>query len=161
MRRVDLLEEERKDAAPSKEFDRILTKSTLGRERLLWVNLVNAGPPATAIGFNLANADIIRKPPGNCPWWWGYFFIHLLEEIPSIKKSLENPNKESGASIIASALQAPAKLIAANAGIDGEVVVEKIKSLDWEYGYNSMTDTYEDLMVAGVIDPCRVSRCAL
>ncbi|PWA39635.1 TCP-1/cpn60 chaperonin family protein [Artemisia annua] len=91
----------------------------------------------------------------------GATFIHLLEEIPSIKKSLENPDEESGASIIASALQAPAKLIAANAGVDGEVVIEKIKSLAWEYGYNAMTDTYEDLMAAGVIDPCRVSRCAL
>ncbi|PWA65669.1 TCP-1/cpn60 chaperonin family protein [Artemisia annua] len=91
----------------------------------------------------------------------GATFIHLLEEIPSIKKSLENPDEESGASIIASALQAPAKLIAVNAGVDGEVVIEKIKSLAWEYGYNAMTDTYEDLMAAGVIDPCRVSRCAL
>ncbi|GKA83742.1 chaperonin 60 subunit alpha 2, chloroplastic, partial [Tanacetum coccineum] len=91
----------------------------------------------------------------------GATFIHILEEILSIKKSLENPDEESGASIIASALQAPAKLIAANAGVDGEVVIEKIKSLDWEYGYNAMTDTYEDLMAAGVIDPCRVSRCAL
>lgn len=58
-------------------------------------------------------------------------------------------------------MKAPAKLIAANAGVDGDVVVEKIKTLDWEYGYNAMTDTYEDLVAAGVIDPCRVSRCAL
>lgn len=59
------------------------------------------------------------------------------------------------------ALQAPSKLIAANAGVDGDVVVEKMKKLEWEFGYNAMTDTYEDLVVAGVIDPCRVSRCAL
>ena len=59
------------------------------------------------------------------------------------------------------ALQAPAKLIAANAGVDGAVVVEKIKTLGWEFGYNAMTDTYENLVAAGIIDPCRVSRCAL
>ncbi|KAI7752359.1 hypothetical protein M8C21_032622, partial [Ambrosia artemisiifolia] len=91
----------------------------------------------------------------------GATFIHLLEEIPTIKKSFEDPDEEGGADIIASALQAPARLIAVNAGVDGEVVVEKIKTLDWEFGYNAMNDTYEDLMAAGIIDPCRVSRCAL
>ncbi|KAL7611948.1 hypothetical protein Lser_V15G06684 [Lactuca serriola] len=91
----------------------------------------------------------------------GATYIHLLEEIPSIKKLMEDPDEESGVNIIASALQAPAKLIAANAGVDGDVVVEKMKKLEWEFGYNAMTDTYEDLVVAGVIDPCRVSRCAL
>lgn len=91
----------------------------------------------------------------------GATYVHLLEEIPSIKKSMEDPDEESGANIVASALKAPAKLIAANAGVDGDVVVEKIKILDWEFGYNAMTDKYEDLIVTGVIDPCRVSRCAL
>ncbi|KVI08466.1 Chaperone, tailless complex polypeptide 1 [Cynara cardunculus var. scolymus] len=99
----------------------------------------------------------------------GATYIHLLEEIPSIKKSLQDPDEESGANIVASvhfppfsmALQAPARLIAANAGVDGAVVVEKIKTLGWEFGYNAMTDTYENLLAAGIIDPCRVSRCAL
>ncbi|KAL8209617.1 hypothetical protein R6Q57_006349 [Mikania cordata] len=91
----------------------------------------------------------------------GATYIHLLDEIPSIKKSFEDPHEESGADIIASALQAPAKLIAANAGVDGDVVVEKIKTLEWDFGYNAMNGTYEDLITAGIIDPCRVSRCAL
>ncbi|KAF5765426.1 putative chaperonin Cpn60/TCP-1 family, groEL-like apical domain superfamily [Helianthus annuus] len=91
----------------------------------------------------------------------GASYVHLLEEISAIKKSLEDPDEESGADIIASALQAPARLIAVNAGVDGEVVVEKIKTLDWEFGYNAMTNIYEDLITAGIIDPCRVSRCAL
>lgn len=59
------------------------------------------------------------------------------------------------------ALLAPAKSIATNAGDDGEVVVEKTKSCDWRVGYNAMNGSYEDLPDAGVIDPCRVSRCAL
>ncbi|KAI3747355.1 hypothetical protein L6452_09809 [Arctium lappa] len=91
----------------------------------------------------------------------GATYIHLLEEIPSIKKSLQDPDEESGANIVASALQAPAKLIAANAGVDGAIVIEKIKALGWEFGYNAMTDTYENLVASGIIDPCRVSRCAL
>lgn len=52
-------------------------------------------------------------------------------------------------------------MIAENAGVDGDVVVDKIKACDSKVGYNAMTGRYEDLMTAGVIDPCRVSRCAL
>jgi chaperonin GroEL (HSP60 family) len=59
------------------------------------------------------------------------------------------------------ALLAPAKTIATNAGVDGAAVVENIRSCDWRTGYNAMTGRYEDLLNAGVVDPCRVSRCAL
>lgn len=59
------------------------------------------------------------------------------------------------------ALVAPASLIAQNAGIEGEVVVEKIKDGEWEIGYNAMADRYENLVEAGVIDPAKVTRCAL
>lgn len=59
------------------------------------------------------------------------------------------------------ALLAPAKAIATNAGVDGEIVVDKIRNSGWRIGYNAMTDEYEDLPDAGVLDPCRVSRCAL
>lgn len=59
------------------------------------------------------------------------------------------------------ALVEPAKSIAANAGVDGDVVVEKTRTFDWRIGYNAMTGTYEDLLNAGVADPSRVARCAL
>lgn len=59
------------------------------------------------------------------------------------------------------ALLEPAKTIAYNAGFDGAVVVEKIRTSDWRKGFNAMTDEYEDLLDAGVVDPCRVLRCAL
>lgn len=59
------------------------------------------------------------------------------------------------------ALLAPASLIAQNAGVEGEVVVEKLKDSEWEIGYNAMTDSYENLVEAGVIDPAKVTRCAL
>lgn len=56
---------------------------------------------------------------------------------------------------------APAALIAHNAGVEGEVVVEKIKASEWQVGYNAMLDKYENLVEAGVIDPAKVARCAL
>lgn len=59
------------------------------------------------------------------------------------------------------ALSAPASLIAHNAGVEGAVVVEKIFESSWEMGYNAMTDKYENLLEAGVIDPAKVTRCAL
>ncbi|KAF3969169.1 hypothetical protein CMV_007016 [Castanea mollissima] len=58
-------------------------------------------------------------------------------------------------------LLAPAKSIASNAGVDGEIVVEKTRTCNWQTGYNAMTGRYEDLLSAGVADPCQVSRCAL
>ncbi|KAJ6410624.1 hypothetical protein OIU84_007383 [Salix udensis] len=91
----------------------------------------------------------------------GATYIHLLEQISSIKNSMEDENEKTGADIVAKALLAPAKTIATNAGVDGAVVVENIRSRDWRTGYNAMTGRYEDLLNAGVIDPCRVSRCAL
>lgn len=59
------------------------------------------------------------------------------------------------------ALSAPANLIAHNAGVEGAVVVEKIFDSEWAMGYNAMTDKYENLLEAGVIDPAKVTRCAL
>jgi len=59
------------------------------------------------------------------------------------------------------ALIEPAKSIATNAGIDGDIVVQKTRTHDWRTGYNAMTGMYEDLLNAGVADPSRVARCAL
>lgn len=91
----------------------------------------------------------------------GATYVHLAEQIPIIKKSLDDLDEKIGADIVGTALLAPANLIANNAGVDGTVVVEKIRTSDWEIGYNAMTDKYEDLFVAGVVDSCKVSRCAL
>lgn len=91
----------------------------------------------------------------------GATYVHLSELIPIIKNSMEDLDEQSGADIVGKALLAPAKSIASNAGVDGEVVVEKTRTCDWQTGYNAMTGRYEDLLSAGVADPCRVSRCAL
>ncbi|XWS40452.1 hypothetical protein CRYUN_Cryun18bG0141500 [Craigia yunnanensis] len=91
----------------------------------------------------------------------GATYIHLSEQIHIIKNSMEDLDERIGADIVAKALLAPSKVIATNAGVDGEVVVEKTKTCDWQIGYNAMSGRYENLINAGVVDPCRVSRCAL
>ncbi|MED6184982.1 hypothetical protein PIB30_052636 [Stylosanthes scabra] len=91
----------------------------------------------------------------------GTALVHLSDFVPAIKDKLEDADERLGADIVQKALVAPASLIAQNAGIEGEVVVEKIKTSEWEVGYNAMTDKYENLVEAGVIDPAKVTRCAL
>eukprot|EP00262_Sarcandra_glabra_P011365 TRINITY_DN2726_c0_g1_i2.p1 TRINITY_DN2726_c0_g1~~TRINITY_DN2726_c0_g1_i2.p1 ORF type:complete len:584 (+),score=158.37 TRINITY_DN2726_c0_g1_i2:147-1898(+) len=91
----------------------------------------------------------------------GAAYVHLSTCVPAIKDKLEDADERLGADIVQKALVAPASLIAHNAGVEGEVVVEKIKASDWEIGYNAMTDKYENLVEAGVIDPAKVARCAL
>ncbi|VFQ81535.1 unnamed protein product [Cuscuta campestris] len=91
----------------------------------------------------------------------GATYIHLSKQIPIVKSFLEDPDEHIGAGIVKQALLAPAKLIATNAGFDGEVAVQKIQASDSRMGFNAMNGKYEDLLAAGVIDPCRVLRCAL
>ncbi|KAK3014246.1 hypothetical protein RJ639_009220 [Escallonia herrerae] len=91
----------------------------------------------------------------------GATYVHLLEDISIIKRTLEDQDEQIGADIVGVALVAPSKSITANAGVDGDVVVEKIQASDWKIGYNAMNGEYEDLLAVGVVDPCQVSRCAL
>ncbi|MGJ3230191.1 MAG: chaperonin GroEL [Oceanicaulis sp.] len=74
----------------------------------------------------------------------------------------ENDDQDQGIAIIARALQAPIRQIAENAGVEGSIVVGKVlDSTDANFGYNAQTETYEDLVKAGVIDPAKVARIAL
>lgn len=91
----------------------------------------------------------------------GAIYVQLSKHIPIIMDLVEDPEEKIGVDIVRKALLVPASSIASNAGVDGSVVVEKLLASDWWIGYNAMTDKYEDLLEAGVIDPCRVSRCAL
>ncbi|XP_050235405.1 ruBisCO large subunit-binding protein subunit alpha [Mercurialis annua] len=91
----------------------------------------------------------------------GAALVHLSTYVPAIKETIEDADERLGADIVQKALVAPASLIAQNAGIEGEVVVEKVRAREWEIGYNAMTDKYENLVEAGVIDPAKVTRCAL
>ncbi len=71
-------------------------------------------------------------------------------------------DEQIGVDIIRRALEAPIRQIAENAGGDGSIVVEKVRaSKDNAFGYNALTDTYADLVKAGIIDPTKVTRTAL
>ncbi|CAN1327563.1 Chaperonin 60 subunit alpha 2, chloroplastic [Linum perenne] len=84
----------------------------------------------------------------------GAAYVHLSKHVSTVKSSMLDEN-------LFQALLAPSKAIATNAGVDGEVVVAKIRACDWRIGYNAMTNTCEDLLNARVADPCKVTRCAL
>ncbi|WCJ28764.1 TCP-1/cpn60 chaperonin family protein [Euphorbia peplus] len=90
----------------------------------------------------------------------GAAYVHLSEQIFT-QLDLKDESEQIGADIVRKALVAPAETIATNSGFDGGIIVEKIRSKDWRVGFNAMTGEYEDLLDAGVIDPCKVSRCAL
>jgi len=85
-----------------------------------------------------------------------------LLRAASVLSSLKfGDERDSGVGIIRRAIEAPIRQIAHNAGIEGTVVVEKVRAGEGTFGYNAATDTYEDLMAAGVIDPAKVVRHAL
>ncbi len=85
-----------------------------------------------------------------------------IRAIPSLDKLKgDNGDEQIGIDIVKGALTAPAMYIANNAGVEGKVVVEKVKNEKGAIGYNAMTHTYEDLVKAMVIDPKKVTRSAL
>jgi chaperonin GroEL len=73
----------------------------------------------------------------------------------------ENDEQIAGVNIIRRAIEAPLRFIADNAGIEGSIVVDKVKGMKGSHGFNAATETYEDLIKAGVIDPAKVVRTAL
>ena len=88
----------------------------------------------------------------------GVAYIRTLSALDKLK--LEN-DQAVGANIVKKALEEPLKMIAANAGMEGSVVVEKVKEKKGSFGFNARTDQYEDMIAAGVIDPTKVTRFAL
>ena len=70
--------------------------------------------------------------------------------------------QQAGVNILKRALEEPLRLIAGNAGLEGSIVVDKVTHQEkFSWGFNALTETYEDLIAAGVIDPTKVARCAL
>src|SRR6185436_7786755 len=89
----------------------------------------------------------------------GVALLRCLKAIEGLK--LEGDQKV-GADIVRKAVEAPLRWIASNAGVEGSIVLEKVKeSKESSFGYNAATDKYEDLVKAGVIDPTKVVRSAL
>jgi chaperonin GroEL len=87
--------------------------------------------------------------------------VALLRSIPALSAMKAEGDEQIGINIVRRALEAPIRFIAENAGVEGSVVVDKVKHEKGAFGYNAQTDVYEDLMKAGVIDPTKVARTAL
>ena len=91
----------------------------------------------------------------------GTAFVNAIPAVEKLVAKLSGDEK-TGASIIAKALQAPIRQIAENAGVDGSIVYEKIRSSrKLGYGYNAYSETYCDMIPAGIVDPTKVTRTAL
>jgi len=85
----------------------------------------------------------------------------LLLAAESIEKLELTGDEATGARIVKRALEEPVKIIAINAGLEGGVVVEKIRGLGAGEGLNAATGEYVDLIAAGILDPAKVTRSAL
>ena len=89
----------------------------------------------------------------------GIAFIRAIESLDKLKGG--NEDETTGISIVKRALEEPLRQIVANAGIEGSIVVQKVKEGKGDYGFNARTENYENLFKAGVIDPTKVGRIAL
>ena len=91
----------------------------------------------------------------------GTAFVNAIPAVEKLAAKLTGDEK-TGAQIIAKALQAPIRQIAENAGVDGSIVYDKIRSSRKAgYGYNAYTETYCDMIPSGIVDPTKVTRTAL
>ncbi|XP_016553283.1 chaperonin 60 subunit beta 4, chloroplastic isoform X3 [Capsicum annuum] len=118
---------------------------------------------ATFISLNYLNSQFLELLAFHREYWivvfspTGAAFANLISG-PTVYSNYS----QIGADIFKRALSYPAKQIAKNAGVNGNIVVEKIFSVDnMKYGYNAARDRYEDLMAAKIMDPTKVVRCCL
>jgi chaperonin GroEL len=89
----------------------------------------------------------------------GVAYIRAIESLKDLKG--DNNDESTGIVIVRRALEEPLRQIVANAGIEGSIVVQKVREGKGDFGFNARTETYENMLAAGVIDPTKVSRVAL
>ena len=89
----------------------------------------------------------------------GVAYIRCIKALEGLKG--DNDDETTGIEIVKRAIEEPLRQIAANAGVEGAVVVQCVKDGEGDYGYNARTNTYENFFAAGVIDPAKVTRVAL
>ena len=90
----------------------------------------------------------------------GSAYIHAAKEVAKLADKLEGDEK-TGANIILKALEAPLYTIAANAGLEGSVIVNKVRDSKVGIGFNALTEEYVDMVEDGILDPAKVTRSAL
>jgi chaperonin GroEL len=89
----------------------------------------------------------------------GIGYIRAIDALAKLKG--DNEDENTGIAIVLRALEEPLRQIVANAGLEGSVVVQKVKEGKGDYGFNARTEVYEKLYTSGVIDPTKVARIAL
>ncbi len=89
----------------------------------------------------------------------GVAYIRCIADLEKLKG--DNEDETFGINIVKRALEEPLRQIVANAGLEGSIVIQKVKEGKNDFGYNARTETYENMYEAGVIDPAKVSRVAL
>ena len=89
----------------------------------------------------------------------GVAYIRAIKSLDGLKG--DNEDETTGIEIIRRAIEEPLRQIVANAGLEGAVIVQKVKDGEGDFGYNARTDQYENLFKSGVIDPAKVTRVAL
>ena len=90
----------------------------------------------------------------------GSAYIHASKEVEKLRDTLEGDEK-TGANIVLKALEAPLYHIAANAGLEGSVIVNKVKEMNPGMGFDALKGEYEDMVADGILDPAKVTRSAL
>ena len=89
----------------------------------------------------------------------GVAYIRSSSALDSLKG--ENDDETFGVNIVRRAIEEPLRQIVANAGLEGSIIVQKIKEGTADFGFNARKEVFENLLAAGVIDPTKVSRVAL
>ena len=87
--------------------------------------------------------------------------VALLRAQKALEKLQIEGDKQIGVNIVKRAIEEPLRQIAANAGFEGSVVVEKVKEMKQDFGFNALSEKYEDMIKAGILDPTKVVRIAL
>ncbi len=89
----------------------------------------------------------------------GVAYIRCLDKLDELKG--DNDDETTGIAIIRRAIEEPMRQIMQNAGVEGAVILQKVKDGQGDFGYNARTDSYENFFESGVIDPAKVTRVAL
>ncbi|MCH5265540.1 MAG: chaperonin GroEL [Lachnospiraceae bacterium] len=90
----------------------------------------------------------------------GSAYIHASKEVAKVAADLEGDEK-TGANIILKALEAPLRRIAENAGLEGSVIIDKVRAEKPGYGFDALKEEYVDMVDSGILDPAKVTRSAL
>ncbi len=90
----------------------------------------------------------------------GTALVHAIDKVKAACADLTGDEK-TGAEIVIKALEAPLRQIVANAGLEGSVIVNKVKELDDSMGFNALTEEYVEMVEVGILDPAKVTRSAL